>query len=552
MRDDPITCQLFQRQLSDSRRTQLSRGNSVALYRKLGARNGEKRAAARPVTAPITDYKSYHPQRLQRMHIKVAQWDMGGTTTGSRCHDGTEPLETILGPASACHGNGTPKRKRPEMKSRPLLFRPRHLLYLARREILRMSPPLPRRVGRRTFVVFDPSLLAFHGHHLEFAQLIKEELQSDFDVRFYCNLRAPLKIVRSLPARPVCDVGLYPVVEDFDDAYRSNTALTVRALNRIDADDLNGDTILLVHTLTLYQLGGLSRWLTTLRDGRRPSLCIQFQFPLEFLLPAEPSVRTRAISLAKDAARALAATGRVRFASNSELLADRISKQLGVPCAVLPLPVRWPKRQHTPSPVSGVVFGFFGGLRPEKGSTIIAQTVPAFAARYPDTKFIIHAPPSGSDFSASAALAHVPRVELLRQTFVEKHDYFEQFARANCILLPYDSVQYEHRTSGILIEAVGLGRPVITTKDSWLQAEAERRGGKVFAMNEFSSDALFESLQVAREYLRTQQATPSLKRDVIDGCSAAAFCSAIVQLADRPLNQTTDGPFRRPDRANAN
>jgi glycosyltransferase involved in cell wall biosynthesis len=438
------------------------------------------------------------------------------------------------------------------MKSRPLLFRPRHMLYLARREILRLSPPLPRRPGRRAFVVFDPSLIAFHGHHFEFAQLMKDELQSSFDVRFYCNLRAPLKIVRSLLAKPICDVGIYPVVEDFDETYRNNTASMVRALKRIDSDVLNRDTIFVVHTLTLYQLGGLSHWLATLPESRRPILCIQFQFPLEFLLPEEPTVRARAISLAQDAARELTATGRVRFASNSELLADHIAKQLSVPCTVLPLPVRWPNRRDTHLTEPGVVFGFFGGLRPEKGSAIIAQTIPAFAARHPDTKFIIHAPPSGSDFPAAAALARVPQVELLQQTFAEKSDYFEQFVRANCILLPYDAVQYQHRTSAILIEAIGLGRPVITTKDSWLQVEAERRGGKVFAMNDFSSGALFDSLGAAREYLGTRRAEPSLKRDVIDECSPSAFCSAIVQLADHPPDHAMDLLPRRTGRANAN
>jgi hypothetical protein len=174
----------------------------------------------------------------------------------------------------------------------------------------------------------------------------------------------------------------------------------------------------------------------------------------------------------------------------------------------------------------------------------MAETIPAFAARYPDAKFLIHAPPSGSDSAAVAALARIPQVELLRHTFVEKSDYFDQFTRASCILLPYDPVQYEHRTSGILIEAIGLGRSVITTKDSWLHAEAERRSGKVFAMNGFTPSAFFSSLQVARDYLSTQPPTPSPRSDIISESSPAAFCSALLQLADRTFDQTLELALR--------
>lgn len=428
------------------------------------------------------------------------------------------------------------------MNSLPILLRPRYAIYVARREVLRMWSRLLRTEGKRVLTVFDPSLDAFHGHHWEFAQIIKEACGSKFDVRFYASLRAKLKLLLSLPAQPICDTGVYPLplgnfddtppLINFDDTYLSTTAATIRALNMIDSRDVGPEAILIMHTVTVYQLGALAQWFSALPRFGRPKLCIQFQFPVEFTLATDTTVHKRAIGLARAAAGTLMATGRTRFAANSKLLADHISKQLEQDCAVLPLPTRWPELCQAIRPDPGVVFGFFGGLRMEKGASIIAQAIPAFAARYPDTRFLVHAPapPSESDLFAVAALKAVPQVELIHDNFDCKGDYFKQFLRASCILLPYDPAAYAYRTSGILIEALGLGRLIITTKGSWLHAESQRRGGMAFGMINYTATDLLACLGEARQHLISQPFEPKLNREVMTENSPEAFCSAIVQL----------------------
>lgn len=368
---------------------------------------------------------------------------------------------------------------------------------------------------------------------MEFARIIKQECQSRFDIRFYANFRAATKIILSLPAQPICDEGIYVPLGDFDDTYRTMTASTISDLNRVDSRDVGPNSIFVMHTVTLYQLGGLVQWFSALPRSRRPVLCLQFQTPLEFQLPQNSTVRERAIRTAREAAGTLMATGRARFASNSRLLANHISKQLAQPCEVLPLPIRWPDLNRAISPDPGVVFGFFGGLRTEKGASLIAQAIPAFAARYPDSCFIVHVPSAESDRSAIGALAAVPQVELIYDNFVQKADYFKQFTRASCILLPYDPIEYAYRTSGILVEALGLGRLIVTTKDSWLCDEAGRRGGTVFAMTDFTASGLLSSLSAVHDYLSKQPFKPQINRDVVTENSPYTFCSALIQLADR-------------------
>lgn len=416
------------------------------------------------------------------------------------------------------------------MNSRPLLFKPRRLAYVARREALGIWSRCSRAEGKRTLTVFDPSLIGFQGHHWEFAQIIKEAFKSKFDVKFYSNLHAKTRILLSLPAQPICDEGIYPALGNFDDIYRSMTEATIRDLNRIHGCDIGPDAILIMHTATLFQLGALAQWFSALSTSERPRLCVQLQFPLEYHLPADTAVRKRAVDSACAAASILVETGKARLASNSGLLADHISKQLKQKCAVLPVPIRWPKLDKAASPDPGVVFGFFGGLRPEKGASIIAQAIPAFASQYPDTRFLVHAPVSEADPFAVSVLRAVPQVELIKDNFDRKSDYFKYFLRASCILLPYDPVEYAYRTSGILIEALGLGRLIITTKGSWPHAESQRRGVTVFGMTSYTATDLLACLGTVRDRLISRPFRPAINREVITENSGEAFCLALVEL----------------------
>src|SRR5215472_4888979 len=126
-----------------------------------------------------------------------------------------------------------------------LLRRPRYTTYWApRREASRIWSRLSRGKGKKVLTVFDPSLIAFTGHHMEYAQIIKKGCGPTYDVRFYANLRAATRIVFSLPAQPICEVGTYPPQGNFKDVYQMMTRSTVESLNRIDRRDASSDVAL--------------------------------------------------------------------------------------------------------------------------------------------------------------------------------------------------------------------------------------------------------------------------------------------------------------------
>ena len=382
-------------------------------------------------------------------------------------------------------------------------------------------------------IIFDPELQTCEGHHLEHAQLLTAELSKTLTVSTYANFWARTRIIVPLRARPVCYASLYPqsTHENFDLVYRGATQAIVQDLSEVRSCELTPSSIFIMHTITAFQLEGLANWYTALASANRPKLFLQFQSPLEF--GADEQDWPQLLGRARAAASTLTAAGTVRFATNSEFLADKIRVQLDQPMAMMPMSKSWPTVVRLPKPMPGPVFGFFGGLRQEKGWRLLAEAIPIFVARHQDVRFIIQASAVGSDpvaIPAIRALAHLPRVEIIERSFDSKDDYFTALSRARCILLAYDPAKYASRTSGILIEALGLGRLVITTDHTWLAAELRKHKTEGFVMPNFAVPDLLDCLEAARDRLIHTTGEPSIDRDLIAANNPESYCASLLRL----------------------
>jgi glycosyltransferase involved in cell wall biosynthesis len=388
---------------------------------------------------------------------------------------------------------------------------------------------LHRPRGKDKLLILDPVLKGYNGHHAEFANLLKAILEARFDVGIYCSLTARTPLIIRLKAQPIFWDTYGRDVGNFDSAYAERTRLLVDSLKRIDPRDLDHTTIAVMHTTTIFQLGALAEWFGGLPKARRPRIFLQFQFPPEFGLETDTNWRD-VQRLIHDAAAALATSGTVRFAANSQPLAERWAEQLDQRCALMPIPVRWPDDTEIHVRPEPLTFGFFGGLRPEKGAWLIAEAVPAFLVRHPDARFIVHAPTEESDVSAAQILQRIPQVKVIRTSFNTKAAYFRQFLKAGCILLPYDPRAYAVRTSGVLLEALGLGRLIITTKGTWMEGAIRDRSASSIAMTDYSADGLLESLDKAYRVLLQRTRAPTLDAETMRANSPTAFCEALVRL----------------------
>jgi len=390
---------------------------------------------------------------------------------------------------------------------------------------------LRRYSSKPKLIVFDPGLLSYHGHHLEFARLIKAQLTAVFDVIFYVNIGASTRILAELPAQPICRLSIYPPpgIFHFDSFHALQRIALVEALRKIDLRELNPATIFVMHTLTVHQLSGLAEWFASLPPAHRPKLFLQFQHPLEFGV-VRASDWPSALAVAREAADILTSAGKVVFTTNSDLLKDRLSGQLGYTWRLMPLPIRWPSQAQDRSSRSEAVFGFYGGLRVEKGSQLLAEAIPAYTQKqYSDTRFIVHAPRRECDEIAAQCLSNLPRVELIRENFESKDQYFTQFCRANVILLPYDPDIYALRTSSVFLEALGLGRLVITTNGTWMAHELGKRSASGLTMQSYTAQALRDCFEAARHAIINGSWCPNFDRDLMSSNTGSAFCAALLR-----------------------
>jgi len=410
----------------------------------------------------------------------------------------------------------------------------RHYLWAIRSRIFCAFARLRGPNAKRKFLILDPALVGYQGHHAEYSHLLRGGLGSQFDVRIYCNLKAKTGLIMHLRAQPVFYDTNYLASDapEFNLMYRARTRSLTAGLKRIDPRVLDPTTVAVIHTATPTFLDAVAEWFTALPVDRRPRLFMLFQFPPDFGLPTgfdRRPVRTRA----REAAAALVAQGAVHFASLSRSLAKLWTDELGQQCDLMPIPVRWPDLSRSLASPERLTFGFFGGLRLVKGARVLSRAIPEFLKRNPDAHFIVHAPPEESDEEAVRLLQGIPQVELVTTTFASKQTYFSQFLRAGCILIPYDPAAYAVRMSGVFVEALGMGRLIVTTKGTSM-AEALQSWPRSAAIvaESYTVESVLQGLDMAYSALleREKSGAAMVDAETIRAYSPDAFCSKLVAL----------------------
>lgn len=114
-------------------------------------------------------------------------------------------------------------------------------------------------------------------------------------------------------------------------------------------------------------------------------------------------------------------------------------------------------------PVKDTHVTFLGQARREKGAEIINQTVARLGQ---DVSWL-----SGVKFSVRAG-TEVPhaakeRVCVMDANMSEKA-YWDSLKQADILVIPYLSPEFKYRTSGIIVDAMFVGKPCIVIQDTWL------------------------------------------------------------------------------------
>ncbi len=178
------------------------------------------------------------------------------------------------------------------------------------------------------------------------------------------------------------------------------------------------------------------------------------------------------------------AAGRVVFATDSRRLAAEYRELTGIdfvvfpsPRIAAPMPARPRRRAAQP-----MHFACLGPARFEKGIDVLQQAIARYLAdpASPPARFTIQWPApirdaAGQRYEPDSGLAASGQVAFVTEP-LDSAGYDALLGQTDCMVLPYRRSAYFARISGVAVEAVTAGIPVITTADTWTAELVETAG----------------------------------------------------------------------------
>lgn len=166
----------------------------------------------------------------------------------------------------------------------------------------------------------------------------------------------------------------------------------------------------------------------------------------------------------------------VIFYTDTQELTDQYNR-LGIfNFSTLPVPVDLVAAKP-PATAPKLTMGYLGDARDEKGYPLLPRIVEACAARanlYSEICFLFQSNFNVPGGEQGSAYAHGllkqygdAQVELVYGPF-DSAAYQALLHRMDIVLIPYNSLNYSARSSGVLMEALSLGLPVLVPAGSWM------------------------------------------------------------------------------------
>ncbi len=359
---------------------------------------------------------------------------------------------------------------------------------------------------KRLFCIVDPSVRDFIGHHLEYdASTARAAKALGYEAVCLGHAEADLAVAEQLPLRRTFRHDIWWTPEGAPRAeglWAANTAFEedLRAAGR--TLPLQRDSVIFGHMITAGQILGWARYIESLPRASRPLFVLLLRYQPELYAGAaadEGFARIR--KLVKSGAD-------IRLTSDSEPLAIELSRVAGLPLKVLPLPHTGhappPGRPpEGPRPLRAVSLG---NAREEKGLLEIIEAAELIQVRGHGAKFEFVLQANDPEAGIAPAIRRFeadapPNVKLLTSA-LSSAEYAELLHSADIVLVPYRREIYQARTSGVFVEALAAGKPIICTQDTWLSQQLDL-GGAGLAIPDRSAAALARALvEIGDDYPR--------------------------------------------------
>ena len=229
------------------------------------------------------------------------------------------------------------------------------------------------------------------------------------------------------------------------------------------------------------------------------------------------------------------AAGRVVFATDSARLAEEYRQLCGIAPVVFPSPrVAAPAvSPRLRDPAAPILFSCLGPARFEKGIDVLQAAIVRYLAdpANPPARFAIQWPTpiedgEGRPYPPDAVLAASGKVDFIAEPLASEA-YDTLLGSTDCMVLPYRRSSYFARISGVAVEAVTGGIPVIATADTWT-SELVSSDGAGIAVPDGDAAALAEAMaDLACDYPRYLEMATARQQQALAANSGAAFLACL-------------------------
>jgi len=176
----------------------------------------------------------------------------------------------------------------------------------------------------------------------------------------------------------------------------------------------------------------------------------------------------------------------LRLVTDSERLAERFRLMTSLPIQVLPIPhtlhVAAQSHRQTDQPVNLIILG---PPNHEKGFDVLVSAIRRLGGRNQlgGLLFTLHVHrhlETQESREWRRILEQLPPANIrLIDRFLSDEEYYLELEQADIVLLPYGKDKYYADTSGLFIEALAAGKPVVATDGTWMSAQLAKYGAGI-------------------------------------------------------------------------
>jgi glycosyltransferase involved in cell wall biosynthesis len=341
--------------------------------------------------------------------------------------------------------------------------------------------------GKRLLIV-EEALKNHAGHWYEYDKAVYD-INRDLGVATWIAAHRDVSadVRATLPAEPVCSHTNWDGLYAHPAAWRRyvgiahHNARVYRTLNGFLSAHKPFDCIF-VPTVIIHHIAGWRALVTRHLDRSFGRLVLFFRNNIgSYASDSRTPTFRRTSILWHYMLRSFAVhikSGAVCLATDSDRLATEYELVSGIRPMVFPSPrIALPqKRVHSAAAARETfTFGCLGPARFEKGIDLLLEAIRRFLVANPiaNVRFLIQwnqdvLCEDGSVYRPDPALEQDSRVLILRDQ-LDSAGYERLLEDIDCMVLPYRRESYFARISGVAVEAVTAGMPVIFTKDTWVE-----------------------------------------------------------------------------------